>query len=588
MIMSIVHAGYFGPLERRRMGWLHPPSPGAPRRSTGVVICPPHGYEALCAHRSLRHVAAAAASAGYATLRFDYDGTGDSAGHADDPVRWQAWHASIRDAVSTLRTSGQVERVVLLGVGLGATLAATVAATDPEIAGGIAIAPIVNGKGWLRELQALQRVMGRAAPPEGFALPDGSEEIVGVHLSAETKAAIACVDLTAITWPRAQPWLVIDRTDRPPSTAWTAALERQGAQVEHAILPGYVEMMQDPHEADVPTTIIARAVRWLEATYAGTVERAEPVVGESVFALNAAPARLTGDVEEYPVRFGAHGTLFGVLAKPVAAVPARALILINAGANHHIGNGRMSVEMARRLAQEGWLALRFDVSGIGESAPHPRCPENEVYATNAVDDLRDAVHLLRHTLGIAQVQGVGLCSGGYHMFRAAAVGAPLNGIVVVNPLTFRWHPGMSLKYPAYVMAQSAARYRDAIRRRSTWRKLLRGGVDLRHVRAVVADRLRERGRRLARDTRRAIGVPAAGDLGTELRDIVERGVSVRFLFSEGDPGEALLRSQAGRAFTQLHDTGRVRLTHLPGCDHSFSAWWMREMLWQTLRQTLDV
>ncbi|MCO4098123.1 serine aminopeptidase domain-containing protein [Gemmatimonas sp.] len=582
-----VHAGYFGPPERRRMGWLHPPSTEGRRRSTGVVICPPHGYEALCAHRSLRHVAAAAALAGYPSLRFDYDGTGDSVGLVDDPARWPAWRTSIGDAVRALRTSAQVERVVLLGVGLGATLAATVAADDPGIAGAIAIAPIVNGKGWLREMQALQRVMARAAPPAGFELPDGSEEIVGLFLSAETKEAIARVDLTAITWEGARPWLVIDRTDRAPSTTWIAALERQGAPVEHAMLPGYVEMMQDPHEADVPTAIIARVVRWLEATYAEAAEHASSEFAGSAFALSADPARVTSDVEECPVQFGTHGALFGVLAKPVAVVPTRALILVNAGANHHIGNGRMYVQMARRLASEGWVVLRVDVSGIGESAPHPGCPENEVYTAKAVDDLRDAVHFLRHTRGLAQVQGAGLCSGGYNVFRAAAAGVPLDGIVVVNPLTFRWHEEMSLKYPAYVMAQSAAQYRDSIRHWSKWVKLLRGGVDLRHAGEVIADRLRDRGGRLVRDTRRAIGVPVADDLGTELLGIVERGVPVRFVFSEGDPGEALLRNDAGRAFTQLHDTGRVRLAHLPGCDHSLSAGWMREMLWQALRHTLN-
>jgi hypothetical protein len=84
-----------------------------------------------------------------------------------------------------------------------------------------------------------------------------------------------------------------------------------------------------------------------------------------------------------------------------------------------------------------------------------------------------------------------------------------------------------------------------------------------------------------------LGVPLPEDLGSELLEVVQRGVRVRFVFSEGDPGEALLRTHAGRAFRQLHDASQVRLTYLPGCDHSLSARWMREMLWRELHETLD-
>src|SRR6185295_18973817 len=89
----------------------------------GLVICNPFGYEAICAHRSLQHFARAAAENGFPALRFDYDGTGDSAGGDLDDDRLSAWIESITAAVAHIRAATGVQQVVLLGARLGATLA---------------------------------------------------------------------------------------------------------------------------------------------------------------------------------------------------------------------------------------------------------------------------------------------------------------------------------------------------------------------------------------------------------------------------------------------------------------------------------
>jgi hypothetical protein len=84
MSATEVSAGYFGPDDRPLFGWLCKP---ARTRRTAVVIVPPFGYEAICAARSLRHFAEAAAREQLIALRFDLDGTGDSAGDDLDPDR---------------------------------------------------------------------------------------------------------------------------------------------------------------------------------------------------------------------------------------------------------------------------------------------------------------------------------------------------------------------------------------------------------------------------------------------------------------------------------------------------------------------
>ena len=51
----------------------------------GVVIVPPVGYEYWSSHRTLRTLAERLAGQGCCALRFDFDGTGDSAGDQWDP-----------------------------------------------------------------------------------------------------------------------------------------------------------------------------------------------------------------------------------------------------------------------------------------------------------------------------------------------------------------------------------------------------------------------------------------------------------------------------------------------------------------------
>ena len=61
--------------------------------------------------------------AGYAAMRFDYAGTGDSSGEIAD-FGVDAWVEDIEAAAEVLRQESGVTRIVLVGLRLGATLAA--------------------------------------------------------------------------------------------------------------------------------------------------------------------------------------------------------------------------------------------------------------------------------------------------------------------------------------------------------------------------------------------------------------------------------------------------------------------------------
>jgi alpha-beta hydrolase superfamily lysophospholipase len=116
---------FFGSRHQQLFGIYEPArkSSGAHR---GIVLCNPGGNEYLYAHRTMRSLASRLAKAGFHVLRFDYYGTGDSAGDIGEgsPRRWCE---DIEAAMSELKDMAGATRMTLIGLRLGANLAAQVA-----------------------------------------------------------------------------------------------------------------------------------------------------------------------------------------------------------------------------------------------------------------------------------------------------------------------------------------------------------------------------------------------------------------------------------------------------------------------------
>jgi dienelactone hydrolase len=228
----------------------------------------------------------------------------------------------------------------------------------------------------------------------------------------------------------------------------------------------------------------------------------------------------------------------------------------------------------------------MDIAGIGASPPRSGAAENIVYPPQATQDVLAAITYLREHWHCRDVRASGLCSGAYHAFKAAATGLPLNGIVAINPLTFRWREGMSLKYPEHRVAADIVRYRVKILSPSSWMKVLRGRVDLWESAQVL---LRQ-GLALAaaplRNLARAVGIKLGDDLPTQLRTIAKAGIDLHFVFALGDPGMEMLRGQGGATARKLRAAGKMHVATIDGADHTFTDRTRRAQLITVLEQAL--
>ena len=170
----------------------------------GVVFCNPLGQEAIRCHRMYRVLADRLNAAGLAVLRFDYFGTGDSAGN-DTEGEPEGWVSDTLAACELLRSHSGCRDISLFGIRLGANLALRAAmrlSVRPHSV--LMWDPIFDGKAYLQQLQRAHmaalssayaaRWITESALRE-LQAPPGSAEALGFPMTAALEQGLAPINL---------------------------------------------------------------------------------------------------------------------------------------------------------------------------------------------------------------------------------------------------------------------------------------------------------------------------------------------------------------------------------------------------------
>ncbi|WP_052213753.1 serine aminopeptidase domain-containing protein [Belnapia sp. F-4-1] len=509
-------------------GWLHP----AQGAAHGLVLCPPFGYELICTHAGLRVLAEQVAAAGTPVLRFDYPGTGDSAGE-EAPHRLADWLAGIDAACDWMRATLGLKAVSLGGLRLGALLAAASAARRPgSLADMVLLAPVWSGRAHGRELLLGARAAGEATPEPGWL------ESAGFRLHDTDIADLRGLDL-GILLRQARPGRILLAEPPRPAT-----LPDLGVTVTALPFEGQADFLRHAQLSIPPRPFFDNVARWLAKDGAPP-----PGTAAVTDRLPVAPG-----IEERVLRFGGEEQLAGILCRPSEPQPTGVLIL-NTGANHHIGNGRIAVRMARRLAELGFASLRMDSHGIGESGTVSDEERAEaLFGDTPTLDALAGLDLLEHQ-GFRRSLVVGVCSGGHHAFQTALRDARVAGLAIAN-------------LPAFDRAAGGAPDLDGgppPGENPRWRKL----------RMAVRRSFAEADRLLAERLGLESGLDRAGRW---LRQLQARGTTLCLVYSERDRSIRELRAHFGRGGRHLPRRAPVRTLILSGTDHAINPRSMQDEL----------
>jgi len=261
--------------------------------------------------------------------------------------------------------------------------------------------------------------------------------------------------------------------------------------------------------------------------------------------------------------FGQASALVGMLHTPSEELrrpEAPAVILLNAGMVHRVGPNRLYVKLARALAAQGHIVLRFDFSGFGDSGvrrdhlPLEKC---------MVDETLEAMNLLSSRFGSCTFFLIGLCSGATASLRTAARDPRVMGAVLINARA----GGDELR--SYIMGRSALRKYSRVlaRDRMQWIEAIRERM---HVRRL-ANVLRALGRDLSGPLRGAgRSFPEAEQTASEMHAILGRGGRLLILCSEWDPGLDFMKVVRKDLDRRFGSGPGLQYATVAGADHTFT------------------
>src|ERR1700722_2497244 len=171
---------FFGPSDSPLFGVVHLPVDNQIRG--GVLICGSLGQEGMDSVRLHRVLAGSLARRGFAVLRFDYLGLGDSAyaQGRDDAVA--NWVASVGHALDYLTMIG-AESATAIGIRAGCLILDKYLAQSHTVKRVVYLDPYGTGRRYLREHTTLFRVS-----VDGDATMPGEVSIVGGRLSGHAAA----------------------------------------------------------------------------------------------------------------------------------------------------------------------------------------------------------------------------------------------------------------------------------------------------------------------------------------------------------------------------------------------------------------
>lgn len=286
-------------------------------------------------------------------------------------------------------------------------------------------------------------------------------------------------------------------------------------------------------------------------------------------------------MKEIALKFGTNGSLIGVLSEECALMDnsqdqhrGTAGLLFNAGLIHHIGPNRFYVKLARRMADMGLKALRFDFSGIGDSGLRmDKIPADE----SMLDEARHAMDLLESRYGIKAFICIGLCAGAAAAAQVSLADSRVKKVILVNPLLPRTPQIERLRQGKY--------YFSAVLNPKSWLKFILFKSAYVTIWNALTMKVRTKLQpNLLRDSEL---LHITEKIKGFLCQLNNKKLKLLLIFSETEVGDEYLQGVAGPQYDALKQSGLMRIEILAGADHLITPISSQNHLLETITDWLN-
>lgn len=274
-------------------------------------------------------------------------------------------------------------------------------------------------------------------------------------------------------------------------------------------------------------------------------------------------------MKENVFAFGEGKCLLGVLSDPESQSSPKesiGILFLNAGVLHHVGPNRLWVDMGRLFAEQGFVSLRFDLAGFGDSLNRRT---QQSYEQRSILDIQEAMDFLDAKKGIKKFVLIGFCSGAENAHHAALADDRIVGAVFMDGYAYRTVL-FFIKRSLIILSNPLKILKFIVR------KII-------SLPGYLSQRSRER------DQRKDIfasELPPKQDYLNELQRLIDRKVAMLFLFSKGMAKHYNYHRQFYDMFKTLNFDGMVNHIFFHEADHMYTLLETRETLMNHILQWL--
>jgi alpha-beta hydrolase superfamily lysophospholipase len=250
---------------------------------------------------------------------------------------------------------------------------------------------------------------------------------------------------------------------------------------------------------------------------------------------------------ERVVSFGAADGV-GILALPdkEVALGGPAFLMWNVGLHHHVGPFRIYVDLARKLAAAGFVAFRFDGSGLGDSGVR----REAVSDTQREElDILEAMDAVTRRTGISSFVLIGFCSSVDAAHRASVKDRRVVGVIHIEGYAFETRGNRRRRYRRWF---SRRRWERRAWMTFPWLfPQLGGPINLKAEAVFKRD------------------YPDWPQFTRELAELTQRGVDLLFVYAGGDTPIDHERQFWEMFGSRALERSKVAVVHYAEADHTF-------------------